>query len=120
VERLFVYGTLAPGEKNFHLVENINGHWESATCVGRIFTQTKGAHVGLPCFELRIDGERVDGKILSSTELIHHWGMLDKFEGELYQRRLIPVRTEQGEELEAYVYAHIDAIPYTSPSTQNR
>ncbi|MFT6308882.1 MAG: gamma-glutamylcyclotransferase (GGCT)/AIG2-like uncharacterized protein YtfP [Flavobacteriaceae bacterium] len=110
MERLFVYGTLAPGEENFHLVEGINGHWESATCYGRIFTQTKGAHIGLPRFEPSIKGERVEGKIFSSTELINYWDMLDKFEGELYQRRLIPVKTGQGEELEAYVYAHIDAV----------
>ena len=107
MERLFVYGTLAPGEENFHLVESINGHWESASCQGRIFTQTQGAHIGLPCFESTADGNRVEGKIFSSTELIHHWEMLDKFEGELYVRRLIAVKTEQGEELEAYVYAHL-------------
>lgn len=110
IERLFVYGTLAPGEKNFHLVENVDGHWQSATCFGRIFTQTQGAHVGLPCFEPTNDGERVEGKILSSTELVHYWSMLDEFEGELYQRRIIPIKTDHGEELVAYVYAHIDAL----------
>jgi gamma-glutamylcyclotransferase (GGCT)/AIG2-like uncharacterized protein YtfP len=110
LERLFVYGTLAPGEDNFHLIERANGHWESASCFGRIFTQTKGAHVGLPCFEPTVDGERVEGMLFSSLELVNYWEMLDKFEGELYERRLIPVKTEKGEDVEAFVYANIDAL----------
>ena len=108
MERLFVYGTLAPGEENYHLVENINGTWESASCFGRVFTQTKGDHIGLPCFEPGVEGERVQGQVFSSTELSLHWKMLDDFEGELYLRRLVPVVTEQGVALEAYVYAHKD------------
>jgi len=106
LERLFVYGTLVPGEVNFHLIAGIPGNWESASCFGRIFTQTKGVHVGLTCFEPAVDGGRVEGKLFSSSELTQHWQMLDEFEGELYERRLIPVKTEQGEELEAYVYAN--------------
>lgn len=109
-ERLFVYGTLAPGEDNSHLIETANGHWESASCFGRIFTQTKGTHVGLPCFEPTVDGERVEGMLFSSFELVSYWEMLDKFEGELYERRLIPVKTGKGEDVEAYVYANIDAV----------
>lgn len=105
LERLFVYGTLAPGEKNHHLLEDISGTWESASCIGRLFTQTRGAHVGLPCFEPTVAGEAFNGKIFSSTELNTVWQTLDEFEGELYERRLITAVTLQGTSVDAYIYA---------------
>ncbi len=112
MERLFVYGTLAPGKQNFHLVEAINGTWEAAYCFGRVFTQTKGAHVGLPCFELSTSGARVSGMMLSSTELPQYWKMLDTFEGELYHRQLVSVDRETGGSVKAYVYVNGD-VPCT-------
>lgn len=105
LERLFVYGTLAPGEKNHHLLDGITGTWELASCIGRIFTQTRGAHVGLPCFEPTVDGKMFSGKIFSSSELNTVWNTLDEFEGELYERRLINATTEHGLNVEAYIYA---------------
>ena len=105
LERLFVYGTLAPGEKNHHLLGGISGTWESGSCNGRIFTQTRGVHIGLPCFESTVDGEAFIGKIFSSTELNTRWKILDEFEGELYDRRLVSAKTEQGLDVEVYIYA---------------
>jgi len=109
VERLFVYGTLVPGEKNHHLIEEVKGLWVKASCIGRVFQQTKGEHIGLPCFEPAHDGERVEGMLFTSTELGKYWAMLDKFEGSMYERRLTPIETEHGEVLEGYVYTNIDA-----------
>ena len=107
MDRLFVYGTLAPGAENYHLIEGAGGTWEAASCFGQVFTQTRGAHIGLPCFVPTHDGDRIDGQLLTSNNLSDYWTMLDQFEGELYERRFIPVKTEQGQELQAYVYASV-------------
>jgi gamma-glutamylcyclotransferase (GGCT)/AIG2-like uncharacterized protein YtfP len=54
IERLFVYGTLAPGRPNEHVLSEIGGTWEAAIVTGT----------------LRQEGwqERYDGR-LSRTDL---------------------------------------------------
>jgi len=39
MERLFIYGTLAPGRPNHHVVEDIPGNWEEATLKGTLLNE---------------------------------------------------------------------------------
>ncbi len=105
MERLFVYGTLAPGRKNHHVLASITGVWQAATVRGRLLEEGWGAQLGYPGFVPADDGEDIPGHVLSSNELPNHWSALDDFEGEGYRRVLVLVRLASGDELTAQIYA---------------
>ena len=106
---LFVYGTLAPGEPNEHLLKHLNGVWKPGTVRGQLYPSAWGAALGYPGIVLNPLGEEVKGQLFCSSELEQHWQTLDEFEGEGYQRVLTSVRLENGETVEAHIYALSDA-----------
>ena len=105
LKRLFVYGTLAPGKENHHVLEEIPGNWESATLRGRLLDEGWGSKMGSPGIVPSEDGEEVKGYVFSSDRLSEHWSMLDQFEGDGYIRRPVEVTKQGGEKIQAYVYA---------------
>ena len=113
VERLFVYGTLAPGGPNEHVLADVSGSWEPATVDGRLMPQGWGAAIGYPGIVLGSGGEEVRGLLFSSDELHEHWERLDDFEGDGYERVLTSVGLQSGETATAYVYA-VRGQPATS------
>lgn len=102
--RLFVYGTLTPGRPNEHVLADIPGEWQSATVVGTLLQQGWGATEGYPGIVLDKHGTEVEGFVFSSKYLIEHWGRLDEFEGEEYERVLTAVRLKDGKTVDAYIY----------------
>lgn len=105
MERLFVYGTLAPGRANHGILEAISGAWAAATLRGTLFDEGWGARFGCPGIVPSDDGEEIQGYLFSSEELSDYWTMLDEFEGDAYERVVVSVRTEHGKVVEACVYA---------------
>ena len=105
MERLFVYGTLAPGKPNHNVLADIPGSWERARLKGKLLDQGWGSELGCPGIVPTDDGEDVEGFVFSSDHLSDHWLRLDEYEGSGYRRLPVLVRTESGEETEAYVYA---------------
>ena len=105
MKRLFVYGTLAPGQANHHVLSAIPGSWKAATLQGRLLNEGWGSELGCPGIVPSHDGEEVEGYVLCSHELGEHWGMLDEFEGDGYKRQLVQVKIKTGECVDAYVYA---------------
>ncbi len=105
MEHLFVYGTLAPGRANHHVLEPISGTWQTAILKGKLLNAGWGAEMGCPGIVPAEDGEEVEGYILSSENLAEYWAMLDEFEGSGYRRTAVRVRVSNGELVEAYVYA---------------
>ena len=59
-QRLFVYGTLAPGRPNEHVLADVPGEWEAATVSGRLLHEGWGAAVGYPGITKRRDGTTAD------------------------------------------------------------
>ena len=105
MERLFVYGTLAPGRPNHSVLEGIPGDWETATLKGKLLDEGWGSEMGYPGIVPSDEGEEVEGFVFSSGHLSEYWSMLDEYEGAGYRRILARVTIESGEEIEAYVYA---------------
>ncbi len=105
MERLFVYGTLAPGRPNHGVLKDISGCWEKATLKGVLLDEGWGSELGCPGIVPSDAGEEVEGFVFSSSDLSKHWTMLDEYEGAGYERVSVIVTTESGEKLKACVYA---------------
>ena len=86
-ERLFVYGTLAPGQPNEHVLKRFSGTWEPAIVRGNLVEGGWGSALGYPGIVLSESGADVKGLIFTSDELANQWKLLDDFEGDGYVRR---------------------------------
>jgi gamma-glutamylcyclotransferase (GGCT)/AIG2-like uncharacterized protein YtfP len=102
---LFVYGTLAPGRPNAHVMGGMTGTWEPGVARGTLLPDGWGAAVGYPAIVLDAHGPEVPGFLFRSEDLPAHWDRLDEFEGEGYDRVLTRVRLAGGEQVAAYIYA---------------
>ena len=103
-QRLFVYGTLAPGRPNEHILADVPGTWEPATVIGTLYPEGWGAAAGYPGIVLDEDGGEVEGLLFSSESLAGHWERLDAFEGEGYERVLTRATRKDGTTVNAYIY----------------
>ena len=105
MERLFIYGSLAPGRPNHDVLKDIPGSWEPASLKGKLLDKGWGATLGYPGIIPSDEGEEVQGFLFASEYLSEHWSMLDEYEGTGYKRITVQVKAESGEKIEAYVYA---------------
>jgi gamma-glutamylcyclotransferase (GGCT)/AIG2-like uncharacterized protein YtfP len=104
IQRLFVYGTLAPGRPNEHVLAEVPGTWEPATVMGTLLQEGWGAAAAYPGIVLDEHGGEVEGFLFTSESLAEHWARLDEFEGEGYERVLTPVKLKDGTAVDAYIY----------------
>ncbi len=95
--RLAVYGSLAPGKKNHHMMTGMQGIWRKATLRGSLLDRGWGAGEGFPGFVWDGAETAIAAQVFTSNDLPQHWQRLDKFEGEEYRRVLVPVEIEGGE-----------------------
>ena len=123
--RLFVYGTLAPGKPNEHILADVSGDWQTGTVAGTLFEEGWGAAMGYPGIvlsEQRLGSisdagikqsnsstleeldDQVTGQVFTSMALPEHWQRLDEFEGDGYQRVATKVQLTNGETVSAYIY----------------
>ncbi len=107
IERLFVYGTLAPGRPNEHVLSAIGGSWDAASVTGSLRQEGWGAAMGYPGIDLDEHGDEVQGFLFSSEKLSDHWAMLDAFEGKSYERVLTVVKLRGNRTVDAYIYTLI-------------
>lgn len=84
--RLVVYGSLAPGQANHHIVEALDGQWTPCTIRGSIEMRD-----GYRVFRWDEKGAPIDAQMLSSAQLPEAWAAIDEFEGAGYRRCVIPV-----------------------------
>jgi gamma-glutamylcyclotransferase (GGCT)/AIG2-like uncharacterized protein YtfP len=95
-QALAVYGTLAPGESNAHVVADVAGRWIEASVRGHRFTATWQGRPSYPGFRPDPDGPLVPVLILSSPHLTEQWDRLDRFEGPGYRRVVVEVFAPDG------------------------
>ena len=88
---LAVYGTLAPGRQNYHIVEPLGGDWTDGFIEGDLQQTGWGATLGYPAFRPRVGGPTLKIRILKSPLLPAGWKNVDEFEGPEYMRILVPV-----------------------------
>ena len=101
--RLFVYGSLAPGRSNEHVLFPLQGRWQPAQVKGKLFEGGWGSALGYPGLKLEY-AETVNGWLFTSKDLPQHWQRLDEFEGESYERTTVSVILEDQTTVEAFVY----------------
>ena len=104
VRCLFVYGTLAPGRPNEHVLSGVSGAWERGFVRGDLVDRGWGAAAGYPALVLREESPEVSGFLFTSAALPELWSALDDFEGPGYDRVLTRARTESGVVVDAWVY----------------
>jgi len=114
--RLFVYGSLAPGRRNAHVLADVPGAWQPATVRGTLFQEGWGAALGYPGIVLDERGDRIRGFVFSSDELPLHWDRLDAFEGEGYERVVATAELEDDTRVEAYIYALSSSVLARRPA----
>ncbi|WP_144791813.1 gamma-glutamylcyclotransferase [Kocuria palustris] len=108
-QRVFIYGTLAPGQPNEHVMEPMGGTWQRGIVRGRLLDRGWGAATGHPGIELDEAGEPVKGWLLTSPRLARSWQEMDDFEGDEYLRTEARVELDDGTETTAWIYALRDA-----------
>jgi len=105
-QRLFVYGTLAPGRPNDHVLAEVAGEWQPATVRGTLVQEGWGAGMGFPAITLSEDATEVSGFLFVSAHLEEHWARLDAFEGEEYERVVVTAKRADGSRVDAQIYVH--------------
>jgi gamma-glutamylcyclotransferase (GGCT)/AIG2-like uncharacterized protein YtfP len=88
---LAVYGTLAPGQPNHHILAPLGGEWTDGLIEGDLLPVGWGADLGYPGFRPRVGGEAVAVRVLTAPSLATAWADLDRFEGPGYECILVPV-----------------------------
>lgn len=96
---LISYGTLAPSNINHRIILNLKGNWIKCKINGRI----QDIH-GLPVFNWSIDETSIDADLFHSKDLPKNWINIDKFEGSLYKRRLIPAKLDDNNFIIGNIY----------------
>ena len=113
---LAVYGTLAPGQPNHHVVAPLGGEWTDGLIEGDLLPMGWGAALGYPGFRPRVGGAAVAVRVLTAPLLATAWPTLDRFEGPEYQRILVPVfSAELSPERRLYTVANLYAATEASP-----
>ena len=104
IERLAVYGSLRPGEKNHGQLAGLKGEWRPGVVRGWLVECGWGAAAGYPGIRPDPQAPEVAVEVFASEDLADHWARLDAFEGDEYER--VPVSVAHGDEVvDAQIYA---------------
>ena len=104
VQRLFVYGSLQPGEANENMLTAIGGDWERGCVKGTVVDGGWSTGTGYRGLLLDDDGDDVQGHVFVSPHLHAAWDDLDRFEGDDYKRVTTAVVLADGVRVDAFVY----------------
>ena len=103
-ERLAVYGSLAPGRSNHHVLRGLTGTWRPGIVHGHLHQLGWGADLGHPAIVIDSSAPAVPVMVLTSVDLPAAWPRLDEFEGPAYRRRLVTTDLDDGTTVSANIY----------------
>lgn len=98
ISRLFVYGTLGPGQSHEYLLKQVPGRWRQAKVRGNLYPVGVEPIIDYPVIELDLSADFVQGHVYCSRQLTRLWQQLDTYEGEDYRRVLTQVHLTSGKE----------------------
>lgn len=101
---LFIYGSLAPGAPNEHVLAPLGGTWQRGSITGSLDEHGWGAGMGFPGYRPAGD-DTIDGWLLRSDALDGAWGELDEFEGAEYRRIEVDCLLDDGSRVRTWVYS---------------
>jgi gamma-glutamylcyclotransferase (GGCT)/AIG2-like uncharacterized protein YtfP len=104
MDRLFVYGSLKPNEKNNFLLSKINGTWRTAFTYGFVKKIYLGPKEIYDALILDNNGDRIEGYLFYSYALKNLWKKLDIFEGSNYKRLETNININNKHKVKAFVY----------------
>ena len=107
--RLVVYGSLAPGRENGHILAPLGGYWTECTVEGRLIDAGWGAPRGFPALGIDRLEETIPAHCITSIALPEVYDALDHFEGEEFVRLLHPYVTRDRQRGIANVYVLAEA-----------
>ena len=96
LQRLAVYGTLAPGRPNHEQLEHLEGRWYVGIVRGHLHDSGWGAALGFPGLVHDESGDEILVHIFESETLAAEWQRLDAFEGPGYRRVSVNALTDSG------------------------
>ena len=107
INRLFVYGTLGPGQSHEHLLTQVPGQWCKAEIKAKLYPNGLGLSRGYPIVDLANPETVIEGYIYSSDQLPRLWQLLDDYEGDGY-RRVVTTATvvATAAQVQTYIYCH--------------
>ena len=97
LERLATYGTLAPGRRDHHQLDGLEGRWLKGHVNGMLVEAGWGASLGYPALVLDPAGSAIAVDVFESVDLPAHWARLDTFEGPGYKRVVTSVYLATGD-----------------------
>lgn len=113
---LFVYGTLAPGQVNEHILARLSGTWLPARVVGSLHQSGWGSEHGFPGLRLPSNedsqaarlNDTVEGFLFASPDLADAWSELDAFEGSDYRCEVTTALLPSGKAVACAIYTVVD------------
>jgi gamma-glutamylcyclotransferase (GGCT)/AIG2-like uncharacterized protein YtfP len=102
-ERLIVYGSLAQGAANAHILAPYEGVWLRGSVTGELESAGWGSVQGYPGIRLIPSAPRIAVWVFCSKHLPSLWTDLDRFEGPDYRRTITEVTIEEAD-VQAQIY----------------
>jgi len=109
---LVVYGSMAPGRENGHILAPLGGYWTEVTVKGRLIGAGWGAAKGYPGLGIDATEDLIRAHCITSIALPDVYDAIDHFQGEEFVRLLHPFTTREGQRGVANIYVLVDyAVP---------
>jgi gamma-glutamylcyclotransferase (GGCT)/AIG2-like uncharacterized protein YtfP len=105
MDKLFVYGTLMPNNKNFFILKNILGNWQKAVTFGSVKKIKLEKDFEYDAIILNVKADKINGYLLTSFGLKYLWKKLDYYEGKHYLRTITDVYLKNNHKTKAYIYS---------------